>query len=174
MQIIYIYAFSRCFNPKRLTLHSGYNYYLYQFVCSLGIEPTTFCAANAMLYHWATGTQLHIGILGMWRDLVARDLARTWWYPCETFCSVYIRAAPLIFKKIVILQTPTQSFSWMTTWHEQIVALTNAANVFAVWKYLKLSKKDAKLIASTKHRLRDCLALHLMSPMRRGRVGDAG
>ncbi len=28
----------------------------YQYVCSLGIEPTTFCAANAMLYHWATGT----------------------------------------------------------------------------------------------------------------------
>ncbi len=26
------------------------------YVCSLGIEPTTFCAANAMLYHWATGT----------------------------------------------------------------------------------------------------------------------
>ncbi len=23
-------------------------------VCSLGIEPTTFCAADAMLYHWAT------------------------------------------------------------------------------------------------------------------------
>ncbi len=22
-----------------------------QYVCSLGIEPTTFCAANAMLYH---------------------------------------------------------------------------------------------------------------------------
>ncbi len=27
-----------------------------QYMCSLGIEPTTFCAANAMLYHWATGT----------------------------------------------------------------------------------------------------------------------
>ncbi len=26
------------------------------YACSLGIEPTTFCAANAMLYHWATGT----------------------------------------------------------------------------------------------------------------------
>ncbi len=26
----------------------------YQYVCSLGIEPTTFCAANAMLFHWAT------------------------------------------------------------------------------------------------------------------------
>ncbi len=25
-------------------------------MCSLGIEPTTFSAANAMLYHWATGT----------------------------------------------------------------------------------------------------------------------
>ncbi len=25
------------------------------YVCSLGIEPTTFCAANTMLYHWATG-----------------------------------------------------------------------------------------------------------------------
>ncbi len=25
-------------------------------MCSLGIEPTTFCAANAMLYRWATGT----------------------------------------------------------------------------------------------------------------------
>ncbi len=26
-----------------------------QYVCSLGIEPTTFCAATAMLHHWATG-----------------------------------------------------------------------------------------------------------------------
>ncbi len=41
---IYIYAFSRRFYPKRLTVHSGY-------ACSLGIEPTTFCAANTMLYH---------------------------------------------------------------------------------------------------------------------------
>ncbi len=30
----------------------------YQYVCSLGIEPMTFCAANAMLYHWATGTSV--------------------------------------------------------------------------------------------------------------------
>ncbi len=39
----------------------------------------------------------------MWRD------------PPKTFCSVYIRATPLIIKKIAILiQTPTWSFSWMT------------------------------------------------------------
>ncbi len=25
--------------------------HFFQYVCSLGIEPTTFCAANAMLYH---------------------------------------------------------------------------------------------------------------------------
>ncbi len=36
----------------RLTL-----YIFYKYMCSLGIEPTTFCAADAMLYHWATGTQ---------------------------------------------------------------------------------------------------------------------
>ncbi len=30
--------------------------FFYQYVCSLGIEPTTFCTANTMLYHWATGT----------------------------------------------------------------------------------------------------------------------
>ncbi len=53
---IYIYAFSRRFYPKRLTVHSGYTFFFYQYVCSLGIEPTTFCTANAMLYLWATGT----------------------------------------------------------------------------------------------------------------------
>ncbi len=48
--IIYIYAFSRRFYPKRLTVHSGYTFYFIN-MCFLGIEPTTFCAANAMLYH---------------------------------------------------------------------------------------------------------------------------
>ncbi len=56
----YIYAFSRRFCPKRLTVHSGYTFFFYQYVCSLGIEPRDsifeFCASNAMLYHWATGT----------------------------------------------------------------------------------------------------------------------
>ncbi len=28
-------------------------------MCSLGIEPTTFCTANTMHYHWATGTYKH-------------------------------------------------------------------------------------------------------------------
>ncbi len=28
-----------------------------QYMCSLGIEPTTFCAANTMLYHWTTQEQ---------------------------------------------------------------------------------------------------------------------
>ncbi len=32
--------------------------FFYQYVCSLGFEPTTFCAANTMLYSpWATEIQ---------------------------------------------------------------------------------------------------------------------
>ncbi len=57
---IYIYAFSRCFYPKRLAVHSGYNFF--SSMCVPWIEPTTFCAANAMLYHWATGT-LHYNFI---------------------------------------------------------------------------------------------------------------
>ncbi len=38
---MYIYAFSRRFYPKRLTVHSGYNFFC-QYMCSLGVEPTTF------------------------------------------------------------------------------------------------------------------------------------
>ncbi len=38
-------------------IYSTFRLYIFcQYVCSLGFEPTTFCAANAMLYHWATGT----------------------------------------------------------------------------------------------------------------------
>ncbi len=41
------------FYPKRLTI--AFRLYIFhQYLCSLGIEPTTLCAANAMLYHWAT------------------------------------------------------------------------------------------------------------------------
>ncbi len=51
---MYIYAFSRRFYPKRLIVHLGYTFFC-QYLYSLGIEPTTLCAANAMLYHWVTG-----------------------------------------------------------------------------------------------------------------------
>ncbi len=39
-------------------------YIFYQYVCSLGIEPITLCAANAVLYHWDTGLQgeMHLPI----------------------------------------------------------------------------------------------------------------
>ncbi len=37
--------------------YTAFKLYIFcQYVCSLGIEPTTFCAANEILYHWATGT----------------------------------------------------------------------------------------------------------------------
>ncbi len=48
---IYIYAFSRCFYPKRLTVHSGYTLFFCQYVCSLGIEPTTFALLTQCSNH---------------------------------------------------------------------------------------------------------------------------
>ncbi len=46
--------FSRRFYPKRLTVHSGYTFVL--SVCVFpGNRTHNLCAANAMLYHWATG-----------------------------------------------------------------------------------------------------------------------
>ncbi len=55
----YIYAFSRHFYPKRLTVSALRLYIvnLYQYVFSLGKKPTTFCVAKAMLYHWAAETR---------------------------------------------------------------------------------------------------------------------
>ncbi len=38
------------FIQSDLHLHSGHTFF-HQYVCSLGIEPTTCCASNAMLYH---------------------------------------------------------------------------------------------------------------------------
>ncbi len=46
---IYIYAFSRRFYYNCIQV-----IHFHQYVWSLGIEPTTFCAADAMFYHWAT------------------------------------------------------------------------------------------------------------------------
>ncbi len=44
--------------PRTDNTNLGYTFFFGQYVCSLGIKPTTFCAANAMLYHWATPHQL--------------------------------------------------------------------------------------------------------------------
>ncbi len=57
LHYIYIYAFSRRFYPKRLTVNSGYTFLS---VCVPWELNPTFCAANAMLYHWATGTSVQI------------------------------------------------------------------------------------------------------------------
>ncbi len=72
------FTFSRCFYPKRLTVHSGYTFF--QYVSSLGIEPTTFCATTTMFFHWATGTHIEGGERALYihsphrQSLPARDL----------------------------------------------------------------------------------------------------
>ncbi len=57
---IYIYAFSRRFYPKWLTVHSGYTFFV--SMCSLGIEPTTFALLTQCSNHWATGTLNYIAV----------------------------------------------------------------------------------------------------------------
>ncbi len=46
---IYIYAFIQSNLQCIQAIHL-----FCQYMCSLGVEPTNFCAVNAMLYHWAT------------------------------------------------------------------------------------------------------------------------
>ncbi len=55
---IYIYAFSRRFYPKRLTLHSSYSFTFYQLLLSLGIEPMILALLAPCSTIWATGKQL--------------------------------------------------------------------------------------------------------------------
>ncbi len=55
---IYIYAFSRRFYPKRLTVHSGYTYFC-QYMCSLGIKPTTFALLTQCSNHWPTEKSIY-------------------------------------------------------------------------------------------------------------------
>ncbi len=52
---IYIYAFSRCFYPKRLTLHSSYSFTFDQLLLSLGIEPMILALLAPCSTIWATG-----------------------------------------------------------------------------------------------------------------------
>ncbi len=48
------------FIQSDLQLYSGYTFFI--SMCSLGIEPTTFCAADAMRYHWATHEHIIVDI----------------------------------------------------------------------------------------------------------------
>ncbi len=60
------HVFSRRFYPKRLTVHSGYTCFLSVHVFP-GNRTHNLCAANTMLYHWATGSMclcLHIWSMG--------------------------------------------------------------------------------------------------------------
>ncbi len=52
---IYIYAFSRCFYPKRLTLYSSYSFTFYHLLLSLGIEPMILALLAPCSTIWATG-----------------------------------------------------------------------------------------------------------------------
>ncbi len=52
---VYIYAFSRRFYPKRLTLHSSYSFTFYQLLLSLGMEPMVLALLAPCSTIWTTG-----------------------------------------------------------------------------------------------------------------------
>ncbi len=54
------------------------------------------------------------------------------------------------------------------TWRDQIEARTNAANMTAVWKHLKLSEKHAKIITSTDSERPFSTASHVSDEKRKG------
>ncbi len=56
----YIYAFSRRFYPKRLTLHSSYSFTFDQLLLSLGIEPMILALLAPCSTSWATGKPLSL------------------------------------------------------------------------------------------------------------------
>ncbi len=54
------------------------------------------------------------------------------------------------------------------TWRDQTEARTNAANTLAVWKHLKGSEKDAKIITSTDNEKLFSTASHVSDEKRKG------
>ncbi len=62
----FTFTFMRHFYPKRLTVHSGYTFFLSVCVFPGNWTHDLFCAANAMLYHWATGTLFQIPRMQRW------------------------------------------------------------------------------------------------------------
>ncbi len=72
---IYIYAFSRRFYPKRLTLHSSYSFTFDQLLLSLGIEPMILALLAPCSTIWATGklegTLFHF--VSKWKSVLWSD-----------------------------------------------------------------------------------------------------
>ncbi len=61
----YIYAFSRCFYPKRLTLHSSYSFTFYQLLLFPGNRTHDLGVASAMLYHLSY-RKANLNIIYLW------------------------------------------------------------------------------------------------------------
>ncbi len=62
----YIYILHLCIYQMLLSKATYIQAIYFLSVCvSLGIDPMTFYAANAMLYHWATGTMVLIKMISV-------------------------------------------------------------------------------------------------------------
>ncbi len=80
-----------------------------QYVCFLGIEPTTFCAANAMHYHWATGTLIHSKCENTWSTHNTANI-------CSLNILIKPRGCSLIFG-LVLHQTCSPNVNFHTQYN---------------------------------------------------------
>ncbi len=76
---------------SNLQAYSGYTFFC-QYVCSLGIEPTTFALLMQCSNHWATGTQSSLQIRNGY-DYVFNRLCRkqveAWFYVFNAGCGIF-------------------------------------------------------------------------------------
>ncbi len=107
---IYIYAFSRCFYPKRLTVHSGYNFFC-QYVCSLGIEPTTFALLTQCS---TTEPQEHYG---------------SHWCPKTVWLQTFFRISSFVFSRTKTFET---TWGWV---NDTILIFGTSSSLFHPFKH---------------------------------------
>ncbi len=89
---IYIYAFSRRFYPKRLTLHSSYSFTFDQLLLSLGIEPMILALLAPCSTIWATGKP-HSALL-----------LKTHFKPPSSDCNKFLLRSHVHFGRLLLLK----------------------------------------------------------------------
>ncbi len=122
-------------------MHSGYTFFFYQYVCSLGIEPRTFCAANAMLYHWATGTcwRYFEDISKYLKIFQIEDISKCWRY-FEEPNSCWSPLTSIVGKKILWKSIGTIN-CLITAFFKISSYMFNIRNkLIQVWNEMRVSK----------------------------------
>ncbi len=159
---IYIYAFSRRFYPKRLTVHSGYKFFFCQYMCSLGIEPTTFALLTQCS---TTEPQEHVEI-----SKPIFDLLFNWFVFLIDFFSsllmyfhISVRKVVYIRWVLVILWFPAVHRNWDGREHVLFVFFISQNHILLLWVYTNKSRPFIVLNDSVRAQMMSNLMLFQLS-----------